>query len=153
MRCRSSRSALIPRRWTARRLWIGAPYISKISERTAHARCLLNSATFLPGTGKEQLPIADDAPLQRRGEIKAGQISLLMVALLVPCSPIFQSLCPTNRLCSPPSGSCILYLHIAPSQAPPSVHAARLSLGAPPLLLAERPILCSFSFRSASHIP
>lgn len=84
---------------------------------------LLNSATFLSGTGMEQLPITDRAPVQRRGGFKAGQISSLMVFLLVPCSPIFQSLWPTNRLCSPPSGSCILYLHIAPSQAPPSVCA------------------------------
>ena len=56
---------------------------------------------------KEQLPIVDCAPSQRRDGFKAGQISLHLVYHLVPCSPIFQSLCPTNRLCSPPSGSCL----------------------------------------------
>lgn len=69
--------------------------------------------------GKEQLPIADDAPSQRRGGFKASQISLTMVYYLVSCSPIFQSLYPTNRLCSPPSGSCAVYLHIAAGQDPP----------------------------------
>lgn len=39
-----------------------------------------------------------------------------MVYHLVSCSPIFQCFCPTNRLCSPPSDSYTLYLHIAPSQ-------------------------------------
>lgn len=116
--------------------------MTTISERTAHLRWLLDSATFVPGTGKEQLPIADCAPSQRRGGIRAGQISLLACLLdyhLVQCSPILQSLCSTNRLCSPPSGSCALYLHIAPSQGPPSLQAARLSSpGAPPLLFAEQ---------------
>ena len=87
--------------WAAQCLRIGAPAISGISEGTAHSRWLLNSATSRSGTGKEQLPIADCAPSQRRGEFKAGQISLHSVYHLVSCSPIFQSLCPTNRLCSP----------------------------------------------------
>ena len=93
--------------WAAQCLRIGAPAISGISEGTAHSRWLLNSATSRSGTGKEQLPIADCAPSQRRGVFKAGQISLHSVYHLVSCSPIFQSLCPTNRLCSPPSSSCL----------------------------------------------
>ncbi len=45
----------------------------------------------------------------------------------MPCSPIFQSLCPTNRLCSPPSSSCILYLHIAPKTRSHRLHKPQLS--------------------------
>jgi len=88
---------------------------------------------------------------QRRGEFKAGQISFAHDGRLVPYSPIFQSLCPANRLCSPPSSSLILYLHIAPSQNPPPVQAA--VLGAPSSLFAERSILCSSSSCFASYIP
>ncbi|KAJ4986888.1 hypothetical protein SVAN01_07566 [Stagonosporopsis vannaccii] len=125
----------------------------------ANNTCMLAAQQrhVLSGTGMEQLPITDGAPVQRRGEFKAGQISSLMAFLLVPCSPIFQSLWPTNRLCSPPSGSCILYLHIAPSQGPPSVCAVCKPQDSPRSVrlrsFLPNELLCSFSTGSASHIP
>ena len=99
------------------------PSATSRSEQHIHAGCSTapRLSQALETGGKEQLPIADDAPSQRRGEFKADQISLTIVNLLVSSSPIFQSLYPTNRLCSPPSGSCAVYLHIAPGQDPPSL--------------------------------
>lgn len=97
------------------------PSATSRSEQHTHAGCSTapRFSQALESGGMEQLPIADDGPSQRRGEFKADQISLTVVYLLVSSSPIFQSLYPTNRLCSPPSGSCAVYLHIAPGQDPP----------------------------------
>lgn len=81
----------------------------------------------------------DCAPSQQRGAFKACQISLPIIDHLVSCSPIFQSLCPTNRLCSPPSGS--LCTCISPQtkahRLQSTSHKAHFARRAP-LLLAEQ---------------
>lgn len=129
------------------------------SEQHIHAGCSTapRFSQALETGGKEQLPIADGAPSQRRGEFKAGQISLTMVDLLVSCSPIFQSLCPTNRLCSPPSGSCVCTC-ISPQskihQSAPSLQAQVPSLARCAFAASCRTTtLCSFLVSYASHIP